>query len=295
MTDPLEVAARPIFVVGFPRSGTTWTFDLLATHPEVAGVFESMLLTPENVAYLRAGTDYTTVNARTGLRVGLGQLIDRDDAILAARETLVSWLARAVGPEHRWLVEKTPAHAVTLDAVADVFPQARVVHVVRDVRDAIASRQDWRRGGGMRATPASALVMKPSVWRDSVEWDVTLRSVDAARARLPVHEIRYEQLHARPLETLRDLYAFCGIPADDDQLARIIAANDFARYARTGPGQFRRRGRVGSWRDELSLWTRALIAVLAGEALAAKGYLPRPPIANRLAFAVARRLGVGPT
>ena len=293
----VEVASRPIFVVGFPRSGTTWTFELLASHPQVAGVFESLLLAPENLAYLHPRADWVPDSdaERHGHRRGMGQLIDREEAVRAARETLVPWLARAVEPEHRWLVEKTPEHALTLDAIADVFPAARIVHVVRDVRDAAVSRRDMRRSVGWPTRTPSALVMKPEAWRDAVEWDVTLRAVDAARARLPVHEVRYEDLRAQPAETLTRLFAFCEIPADHALVASCVAANDFAGHADTGQGRHRRRGRVGSWRDELGPAGRALISIRAGGVLAEKGYLRRPPIAHRAAFAVARRMGVGPS
>ncbi|HEX8205242.1 MAG TPA: sulfotransferase [Solirubrobacteraceae bacterium] len=296
MSDPLEVASRPIFVVGYGRSGTTWTYDLLTSHPQVAGVYESLLLAPEHLGHLHPRTEWDP-ESHVGISAkpyGIGQLADRDEAVRAARETLVPWLARAVGPEHRWVVEKTPSHVASLRAIADVFPRARIVHVVRDLRDAMASRQDMRRNWFREPALFGTLVAKPYAWRAAAEWVITMGWVEEAAALLPIHEVRYEELRARPAETLAALFAFCGIPADAGLVARIVAENDFAALADTGPGRFRRKGEVGTWRGELSAATRAMIAVRAGGTLAAKGYLRRPPVAHRVAFGVARRLGVAP-
>jgi hypothetical protein len=91
---------------------------------------------------------------------------------------------------------------------------------------------------------------------------------------LPVHEVRYEDMHARPLQTARQLYAFCGIPIDDELLATLVDQAHFSKLPRTGPDQFRRSGRVGDWVTEWNHLERLLFSAAAGEVLERCGYAP---------------------
>jgi hypothetical protein len=85
------------------------------------------------------------------------------------------------------------------------------------------------------------------------------------QADLPLHLVRYEDMHADTEGVLRRALAFAGRSASDEQIARAVA---FARFdelkkqelergfreatnARLG-GTFFRRGETGAWRDELA-------------------------------------------
>ena len=292
---PREVARRPIFVVGPARSGTTWVLDLLAGHPEVAGVFESFLFMPDELPRL---ADPGGFDADRGRPVfdrpqGPGQLVSRDEAVAALRARTVSWLARAVGPEHRWLVEKTPYHGQTASIIAEAFPAARFVLVVRDPRDVVVSGRDarttWLRSPRHRQT----LLRKPVPWYLGRRWANIVAHVDALAARRPgaVFELRYEELHADTARVARGLFAFCGISIDDERLRDIVADNDIARRADRGPGRFRRAGRTGDWHRELGRLDRILVEAAAGTAMAERGYLPRPGVPARVTTWLRRRFG----
>ncbi|HEX8206386.1 MAG TPA: sulfotransferase, partial [Solirubrobacteraceae bacterium] len=253
-----EVASRPILVVGAPRSGTTWVLELLASHPRVQGVFESHLFAEEFLGHLRADGRWhpeggLAADDHVGMPFGLGQLAGRAEIVANARRTAVTWLAGRVAPGHGWVAEKTPGHGITLDAIAEVLPEARVVHVVRDLRDVVVSR----RAASWHPAPAD----RPLARGLAREWRRQLERVDRARERLPVHEVAYERLHADPLGEVARLFAFCGVPHDDELVRDAVARNAFDRlpYER-GEGLFRRAGRVGDHRERLGLVDRALVA-----------------------------------
>ena len=83
---------------------------------------------------------------------------------------------------------------------------------------------------------------------------------------VPVHLVRYEDLHAAPLATLRAALAFAGWPVDDATIARAVgfAAMEEVQRQETetgfseapqqknGDARFFRRGVAGGWRDELT-------------------------------------------
>lgn len=93
-------------------------------------------------------------------------------------------------------VEKSPANAMTLPLFLKQFPRSKVIHTTRDPYDAAASL--LARGHDPYAA-AGAYVVHTAL---------ALRVLTDSRAYL----IRYEDLVARPEETLRGLLAFLGCP-----------------------------------------------------------------------------------
>jgi hypothetical protein len=152
-----EREKAPIFVVGFPRSGTTLLSAMLSSHPDIAcGVethFFSTLseqdladaahdphwpgLAVQKVAALcSAGQpllnmyDITEDELRT-------ELIKRSGEKQALLDGLLSLYARREG-KTIWL-EKTPNHLAQLRRMREVFPDARIIRIVRDPRDSLRS------------------------------------------------------------------------------------------------------------------------------------------------------------
>lgn len=106
-----DLDAPPVFVVGSARSGTTWVLDAYRTHPLVAGVFESKLFArPHGLSGLLHDDHWS------GRRSGLGVLTSRDEVVEVVRELASGWLAGALRPEHRFLVEKTPGQQTDFES-----------------------------------------------------------------------------------------------------------------------------------------------------------------------------------
>jgi len=101
------VSLTPVFIVGMPRSGTTLVDQILTGHPDAAGVGE--------LAFFDAG----------------GSLAD-GDLRSAYLERLASTGARVVS-------NKYPANFRHLPLIRRLFPEARIVHVVRDPLDTCLS------------------------------------------------------------------------------------------------------------------------------------------------------------
>lgn len=81
---------------------------------------------------------------------------------------------------------------------------------------------------------------------------------------IPVHLLRYEDLRRDAVGMLSQVLAFAGVPATDTKIRQAVTFSDFATLRRQeqekgfseaplGQGtQFFRRGKSGSWRDELT-------------------------------------------
>jgi hypothetical protein len=272
-----QLKAPPIFVVGLHRSGTTWVFDMLSAHPEVGGVFESgMFSTNLGFAPLFAadhwyqGQEERLASDRRffGATFRLNQLIDRDQLLREVRDLSGRWLARALEDGDRYLVEKTPQHLETMPIIAELFPGAGFIHVIRDGRDMVVSRQALART--WPGLPSRTV----NVGETASYWAAGVRSArEAARdAGLRYTEVRYEQMRVAPEDGLRQLLEFCAIPADDRLIARICDETSLSKQQRGEGDAFRRRGEIGEWRETFDLRDRFRFDRAAGKMLVELGY-----------------------
>lgn len=271
-----QLAAPPVFVIGAHRSGTTWVYDLLSSHPEVAGVFESGLFSSDlglapllhPVHWYRDETQLAHDRAFFGKSFRLSQLLTREEALADIRQLAARWLGQALSQKHRYLVEKTPQHVHVIPFIAELFPNACFVHVLRDGRDVAVSVREaarsWPRGRIKAATIAGS----------ATSWAAAVRSArsHSQAPGLRFVEVRYEDLHRDTGAELDRLLSACGIPAGEDLSAQISRSSEFKRRAGEASDAFRRAGRVGDWRSALGLRDRLEFERIAGDVLRDTGY-----------------------
>lgn len=123
-----ERSEQPTFVVGLPRSGTSLTEQILASHPSVFGAGELDLL--------------------TDMATGTPDLLGRTDPPWPASASELShehvtYIAcqhlnrlRALAPANvSCIIDKQPLNFWHLGLVALTFPNSRIIHCTRDIRD----------------------------------------------------------------------------------------------------------------------------------------------------------------
>jgi hypothetical protein len=288
MTRPGGAAApdpRLVFIVGSPRSGTTWLQSLLGSHASVVTPQETDVFSTV-VAPIQAGWDRQRELAigpggRERRPKGLPTLL-RDDEFRALVDALVARVVAAMAaldPAASVVVEKSPSHSRHTGLIASYLPDATFVHIVRDGRDVAASLQAAASGWGSHWAP-SELKRAATLWRETV---VGARE---AATTSPYLEVRYEDLRAGDPEPLRDAFAACGLVVDDDacralleeySLTRMAGGEVASPIALAGeaagdsgavrePSGFYGEGRVGGWSD-WSTSDRLLFDAVAGDLL----------------------------
>jgi Sulfotransferase family len=163
----------------------------------------------------------------------------------------------------RW-GDKRPHYTHHLDALLRLFPDAQIVHVVRDPRDCVASLKEmsWWKGTTYDAV---------SLWAEAID------HVQEASRRWPgvVVPVRYERLVADPEAELRTLCAALGEHYDDAMAAPERVA-DVAVPKRKHWHENTRRAptteRIGRWQEALEPWEAALCETVLGDRMVELGY-----------------------
>lgn len=192
--------ARPVFIVGMPRSGTTLVEQILASHPEVHGAGEVHALrnalreelTPDPADY------------------GLPAALARADAAALERGAArySAWLD-AQAPGARKVTNKLPGNMVFVGLIHLLYPQARIVHCSREPLDTCLScYTKLFTTGHPFSYELGELGRFHAMYRKLMQgW----------RRALPdaMLELNYETLVAEFEGEVRRLVAFCDLPWDE--------------------------------------------------------------------------------
>jgi tetratricopeptide (TPR) repeat protein len=187
----------PLFIVGMPRSGTSLAEQILSSHPRVFGAGE--LTSIGGISLLRnaAGLSYEDWLARL-------------DA--PALDSLAApYLAqlRGLAPDAARVTDKMPFNFLHLGLIELLFPQARVVHCVRNPLDTSLS---CFFNGFADAYPFTRDLAALGTYYRGYH---TLMRHWAATLALPMYTLVYEDLVGDPERVIRALLAFCGLEWED--------------------------------------------------------------------------------
>ena len=193
--------SAPVFLVGFPRSGTTLLENILAAHPDVTTSEEKAHAWP--------------IIAETGeYQAKLPELMAADEARLAElREAYWQRACPAGKPKPGDVfVDKLPANLAWIGVLAKVFPDAKFLIAVRDPRDCILSAFQQRFAMG-------AAMFRMLDLEDAAAWyDASFGAAEAARKVMPdlkAHVVRYENVVTDLEGEARAAIDFLGLDWDD--------------------------------------------------------------------------------
>ena len=209
-----DPSARPVFIVGMPRSGTTLGEQIISSHPSAFGAGERSFASTglqrlarahgvESMNPLQALSQATPADIRSVAQWHLEQLAQLDDKAIR-------------------IVDKMPDNFSLLGWLAILFPNAHFVHCERDLRDVALSC--W-------LTDFSRIV-----WANDMEHLVhRIRQYRRLMAHwhkvlpVPLYALRYERLVADQRNESQRLLQAVGLPWDE----RCINFFETKRLVRT--------------------------------------------------------------
>lgn len=288
---------QKFFIFGHARSGTTLLMRLVRLHPEVhcnyqahfftrQPLLKSLVNTPEAEEWLsrrsnrwNQGRDLSPLI----LRAAADFIMERD----AAREG-----KRIVG-------DKSPSSTIHGQAVRDayaVYPDAKLVYIVRDGRDVLVSErfrnfveesrflstEDKQIIDNLRTdqTPFTngtrSLFTETFIRRVARGWVKNLKETEEEARRLYGENyfgIRYEDLLARPFEEMQKLWSFLGVNVDpvlEQAIMQEMSSNpdeEWQAKRNEGIASFLPKGQAGNWQRLFSAGDKALFKEIAGGTL----------------------------
>lgn len=193
---------RPIFIVGMPRSGTSLTEQIVASHPDVVAAGELREL--QSIA----GDLSQLVGSASGYPECVPELT-ADTAGKAARRYL-DFIAELAPDDTPRVTDKMPQNFTFLGLIAVLFPNARIVHCNRNPLDTCLSCyfQNFAASGLQFTYDLNDLGHYYRLYRRLMShWREVLPQ--------PIFELQYERLTTDPEPEVRRLVEFCDLEWDD--------------------------------------------------------------------------------
>jgi hypothetical protein len=249
----VEICQNPVFVIGSPRSGTTALAASLATHSAFSEFGESQILSdlfaggrldanyhragrPDGSWLIRRGVSRTEFLRYLGL--GLNALFTR------------------VSDGRRW-VDQTPNYTLFVDTIADMFPGAYFLHIIRDGRRVVHSMIHYRATAEPWTRDFAAACR---TWRRFVTAALDFEVRRPARCLTVVNEA----LASSPRDNFARILRFLAAPLESGP-AEFFANN---RVNSSFPLASANKETEQSRTDPWQLWTtdqRAIFEELAGD------------------------------
>jgi tetratricopeptide (TPR) repeat protein len=208
------ISDRPVFIVGMVRSGTSLVEQILSSHPDVHG----------------AGELPDIIQITNGLQDFLGAGAPYPECLPLLKQEHLDALSqhylehlKQISPDARRVVDKMPGNFMHLGLIEMLFPEARVIHCMRDPVDTCLSAyfQDFSRSHPYAYDLSNLGAFYRAYLKVMAHWRKILR--------LPLFELQYEDLIANQEQVSRALIEFCGLEWDD----RCLQFHETQRFVGT--------------------------------------------------------------
>lgn len=270
----LQSGRRLFFVTGRSKSGNTWMARLLNSHPKL------FCDSHETHAFHQDWRLTFFEDAPQALHDRARNFFEQRAAELRKQGLILSLLRRCDKRSAELLGDKSPRQDV--EAILEAFPECRVVVMLRDFRDmcvslafhAARSSGTWRGifvDENRRSLDNDFLRMHLSNYEGHGDCATHRRLAEQRPERVRI--VRYEDLKARPAETLSGALRSLGVDDDERTVRKCLDENTFEalsagrKAGQADPNSFFRKGVVGDWRNHFDEANVAVFKELAGRTL----------------------------
>jgi hypothetical protein len=285
------------FIFGHARSGTTLLMRLVRLHPEVHCNYQAHFFTRQPL--LKSLVDTPEAEewlTRKSNRWNQG----RDLSPLVLRAAADFILERDAAKEGKRIVgDKSPSSTIHGQAVRDVhsvYPDAKLVYIVRDGRDVLISErfrnfveesrfltaEDKRIIADLRSDPVSFTDGRRSIFTETIirrvakGWVTNLQETEDEGRRLfgeNYYGLRYEDLLVHPFAEMQKLWEFLGVKAErslEKTILEEMSSNpdeEWQSRRNEDIASFLPKGQAGNWTRLFTARDKSLFKEVAGDML----------------------------
>lgn len=282
-----QLTQKDFFIVtSVGKSGSTWVQKILDVHPQVycggEGKFQQLLSLS-----LQTFKKYNSALKTTN------QLIYsdspyysdwQDTQVLSSLQFFIALTLlnaqKPIPPNVKSIGDKDIDYILNLETWhKTILPQAKIIHVIRDIRDATVSNYFHLQRQGSSISLGNQnfyhfVRVFSLTWKDAI---INARRITQKTPHL-YHEILYKDLKKQPQVQAKKLFQFLNIPASTKQITNCLHQASFLTQTKgrqpgqEDPNSFYRKGIVGDWKNYLDSKALNIIYQETEELLLDLGY-----------------------
>jgi len=272
----IDTLNNPVFIVGCPRSGTTWLQRLVVSHPDICGGPESGFF-----HQFWPILSNLTWDPEKGRDLWLLAYWEKEKLQQRIYDLYIETFAGFVSREKCHIFcEKSPSHALRIADIHNLLPQAKFIHIIRDSRSTVASLLSANRGWGSNWAPKTAK-------EAAIQWYLHVSKARKQGQFLGDNfymEIHYEDMKHNTEQALKEVYDFVGVDFSVELLKQVAEEQKFEKQKATGgtrfnvghakeePKGFFNKGQIDSWKKDLTFWEKVVTWRFTRKLMAQCGY-----------------------
>ena len=291
------------FIFGHARSGTTLLMRLARLHPEVHCNYQAHFFTRRPL--LKSLVDSAEIEEWLGRKSNRWNQ-GRDLSPLVLRAAADFIMERDAARQGKMIVgDKSPSSMIHGQAVRDlhaVYPDAKLVYIVRDGRDVLVSErfrnfveeskflttedkhiiEELRKDQSQFTTGTRSIFTESLIRRVAKGWVMNLQEIEDEGKRLfgkNYFARRYEDLLDDPFKELSRLWKFLGVKKINKSLEKKIKAEMSSNPVEEWQAQrngdissFLPKGQAGNWQRLFTAKDKSTFKEIAGAMLVKWGY-----------------------
>ncbi len=290
------------FILGRSRSGSTLLMRLCRLHPEIHSNSQASFFSlPPGLKSLVDSVEIEKWLSQRSNHWNHGRDLS-PSVIRAAADFILENDARKNGPAKHIVGDKSPTtvtHGAAVKNMYQVYPDAKMVYIVRDGRDVMVSdrfrnfvENKWLRPGdeqilaGLRSNPEAYVSGEKSIFTEAwlrdrnigvPTWVANLDESEGEGLRLygsNYYPLRYEDLLRNPFEEMKKLWLFLGAKEVADTLEKDViaevAVNPDEKWQAEKNNSIAptlEKGKPGAWKNFFTERDRVVFKEIAGEHL----------------------------
>jgi LPS sulfotransferase NodH len=285
-----DISSRLVWMLGSPRTGSTWLMQLFAEMPDISVIDESYIplhLVPIDHAlvdgeYFEQGPRANDPHYSFAKRYLPEAFPELRSLFMRGLLRQLEELGQKTDP--RWIVVKEPNGSHASDSLMSLFPESRLLFLVRDGRDvidslidAMLSKDSWWQQSQGSDEPRIVSERLAFINHHAKLWLQRTQSTQRAFAAMPErqrHRVGYEDLLADTTAEFSAMLDWLGMEIPPEQVRAAVEKRSFKAIpdSEKGPGKRARSANPGQWKERLRPGETELVESVMGPKLRELGY-----------------------